>query len=87
MTSNNLNKTEEELFQIARERLQMALVDTRITRESLEKTLQELSKERGQRAVLEDPERFADLIEDLQLAELVRERENQDEIEVDIKKL
>jgi hypothetical protein len=79
--------TETELLQIVRERLQQAIVDTSVITESLEQTLRELTKERGLQAVLENPEKFADLIEDLQLAELVREREDQDTIEVDIKEL
>jgi transcription initiation factor TFIIIB Brf1 subunit/transcription initiation factor TFIIB len=85
---DNLDKlSEKELLQIARERLQEALKDTKVSRESLEKTLQELSRKKGLQAVLENPERFADLVEDLELAELVRERAAEVTIKVDLKEL
>jgi uncharacterized protein Yka (UPF0111/DUF47 family) len=81
------NLTEEELFQLVSKRIKEAYSLTCKTVEHLDKMLKELPKERGLKAILKHPERYADIIEDLELAAIVKERENQPKIEVNVNDL
>ena len=80
--------TREELLRYVSKQVKEACDMTTLSIQTIEKTLQELPQgETGLEAILNNPKRYADIIEDLELEKIVKEREDQPEIEIDINDL